>query len=91
MARVLIAEDEPRVALFIEKGLSANDLAVNSCGREQRFRPVVQVAKRVAESLRSKRDAAANVAAAGEVDQSHVRLTAWNCRRQCRDRSKARR
>jgi two-component system, OmpR family, copper resistance phosphate regulon response regulator CusR len=28
MARVLIAEDEPRVALFIEKGLSANDLAV---------------------------------------------------------------
>lgn len=49
MARVLIAEDEPRVALFIEKDLSANDLAVTSCGREQRFRPLVQVAKRVAE------------------------------------------
>lgn len=28
MARILIAEDEPRIASFIEKGLSANGFAV---------------------------------------------------------------
>ena len=30
MARILIAEDEPRIAAFVEKGLSANGFAVTS-------------------------------------------------------------
>ena len=32
MSRILVAEDEPRIAAFVEKGLVANGLAVPVVG-----------------------------------------------------------
>jgi two-component system copper resistance phosphate regulon response regulator CusR len=44
MTQILIAEDEQRIASFIEKGLSANGFAVTTVGRRTTARrPAISI------------------------------------------------